>query len=181
MHSLMNPLLKGLWSWYWKLHQCGCDALLWPKSMAVLCSLEAVGHVEGTSQNKLRGEGPNTRGALRVPYSPGHMGSDIVSLPGHIFLGGFHCNSLQCQDPWMPESVNAMNGLHLNTLCTFSSCAWRTCDIISWCSLSGRYLFLNAIANQLRYPNSHTHYFSCTLLYLFAEANTEAIQEQITR
>lgn len=46
---------------------------------------------------------------------------------------------------------------------------------------SGRYLFLNAIANQLRYPNSHTHYFSCTMLYLFAEANTEAIQEQITR
>jgi len=45
----------------------------------------------------------------------------------------------------------------------------------------GRYLFLTAIANQLRYPNSHTHYFSCTLLYLFAEANAEAIQEQITR
>ncbi|XP_050542433.1 CCR4-NOT transcription complex subunit 1-like [Daktulosphaira vitifoliae] len=45
----------------------------------------------------------------------------------------------------------------------------------------GRYLFLNAIANQLRFPNSHTHYFSCTLLYLFAEANSEAIQEQITR
>uniref|UniRef100_A0A0K2T7H7 CCR4-NOT transcription complex subunit 1 n=1 Tax=Lepeophtheirus salmonis TaxID=72036 RepID=A0A0K2T7H7_LEPSM len=45
----------------------------------------------------------------------------------------------------------------------------------------GRYLFLNCIANQLRYPNSHTHYFSCTLLYLFAEANTQAIQEQITR
>ncbi|XP_042196278.1 CCR4-NOT transcription complex subunit 1 isoform X7 [Callorhinchus milii] len=48
-------------------------------------------------------------------------------------------------------------------------------------SYNGRYLFLNAIANQLRYPNSHTHYFSCTMLYLFAEANTEAIQEQITR
>jgi CCR4-NOT transcription complex subunit 1 len=45
----------------------------------------------------------------------------------------------------------------------------------------GRYLFLNCIANQLRYPNSHTHYFSCTLLYLFAEANQESIQEQITR
>lgn len=42
-------------------------------------------------------------------------------------------------------------------------------------------MYLNAIANQLRYPNSHTHYFSCTLLYLFAEANSEAIQEQITR
>ena len=45
----------------------------------------------------------------------------------------------------------------------------------------GRYLFLNAIANQLRYPNIHTHYFSCTFLYLFSEANNEAIQEQITR
>lgn len=45
----------------------------------------------------------------------------------------------------------------------------------------GRYLFLNAIANQLRYPNSHTHYFSCTLLYLFAEASSECVQEQITR
>nr|QOW64962.1 hypothetical protein [Lymnaea stagnalis] len=45
----------------------------------------------------------------------------------------------------------------------------------------GRYLFLTAIANQLRYPNSHTHYFSCTLLYLFRQANDQTIQEQITR
>lgn len=35
----------------------------------------------------------------------------------------------------------------------------------------GRYLFLNAVANQLRYPNTHTHYFSFILLYLFAESN----------
>lgn len=45
----------------------------------------------------------------------------------------------------------------------------------------GRYLFLSGIANQLRYPNSHTHYFSCVLLYLFSEASKEVIQEQITR
>lgn len=45
----------------------------------------------------------------------------------------------------------------------------------------GRYLFLNAVANQLRYPNCHTHYFSCVLLYLFAEAGSEVVQEQITR
>ena len=35
----------------------------------------------------------------------------------------------------------------------------------------GRYLFLNAVANQLRYPNIHTHYFLFVLLYLFAEAS----------
>eukprot|EP01117_Protostelium_nocturnum_P004885 TRINITY_DN1770_c0_g1_i1.p1 TRINITY_DN1770_c0_g1~~TRINITY_DN1770_c0_g1_i1.p1 ORF type:complete len:1948 (-),score=339.96 TRINITY_DN1770_c0_g1_i1:159-6002(-) len=45
----------------------------------------------------------------------------------------------------------------------------------------GRYLFLNAIANQLRYPNSDTHYFSCILLFLFSEAREEVVQEQITR
>ncbi|XP_071824170.1 CCR4-NOT transcription complex subunit 1-like isoform X2 [Apostichopus japonicus] len=54
-------------------------------------------------------------------------------------------------------------------------------NLVADLDTEGRYIFLNAIANQLRYPNSHTHYFSCTLLYLFAEANTEAIQEQITR
>jgi CCR4-NOT transcription complex subunit 1 len=46
---------------------------------------------------------------------------------------------------------------------------------------AGRYLFFNAIANQLRYPNSHTHYFSCLLLYLFLEANSRVIQEHFTR
>lgn len=45
----------------------------------------------------------------------------------------------------------------------------------------GRYMLLNAIANKLRYPNSHTHYFSCVLLHLFAEAKLEIVQEQITR
>ncbi|KAM7508803.1 hypothetical protein LguiA_019256 [Lonicera macranthoides] len=35
----------------------------------------------------------------------------------------------------------------------------------------GRYLFLNAIANQLRYPNTHTHYFSFVILYLFTESH----------
>ncbi|KAL9650796.1 hypothetical protein ABK040_001846 [Willaertia magna] len=46
----------------------------------------------------------------------------------------------------------------------------------------GRYLVLNAIANQLRYPNNHTHYFSCALLHLFLEmADKDNVQDQITR
>jgi len=44
-----------------------------------------------------------------------------------------------------------------------------------------RYILLNAIANQLRYPNNHTHYFSCVLLFLFSETSDERVQEQITR
>jgi CCR4-NOT transcription complex subunit 1 len=45
----------------------------------------------------------------------------------------------------------------------------------------GRYAFLNAVANQLRYPNNQTHYFSCVLLFLFAEAGSDLLKEQITR
>jgi CCR4-NOT transcription complex subunit 1 len=58
-------------------------------------------------------------------------------------------------------------------------------DIFQWMAngldTEGRYLFLNAIANQLRYPNNHTHYFSCVLLYLFMDASSETLKEQITR
>lgn len=45
----------------------------------------------------------------------------------------------------------------------------------------GRYYVLNAIANQLRFPNSHTHYFSCVLLYLFLQCKDEVLMEQMTR
>ncbi|BFZ65241.1 CCR4-NOT core subunit cdc39 [Saitoella coloradoensis] len=46
----------------------------------------------------------------------------------------------------------------------------------------GRYYFLGAIANQLRFPSSHTHYYSCVLLSLFSNANDDvSSKEQITR
>ena len=63
----------------------------------------------------------------------------------------------------------------------FYDCLWGASNGRIAVVFAGRYLFLNAMVNQLRYPNSHTHYFSCTLLYLFVEANSEVIQEQITR
>ncbi|EGX43660.1 hypothetical protein AOL_s00215g396 [Orbilia oligospora ATCC 24927] len=48
-----------------------------------------------------------------------------------------------------------------------------------------RYFFLGAMANQLRYPNSHTHFFSCTLLSLFGHVKGTPheldIRQQITR
>ncbi|VDM33581.1 unnamed protein product [Hydatigera taeniaeformis] len=45
----------------------------------------------------------------------------------------------------------------------------------------GRYLLLNCMANQLRYLNSHTYYFSYSLLYLFAELPMQKVKEQISR
>eukprot|EP01012_Entosiphon_sulcatum_P039609 TRINITY_DN5237_c0_g1_i1.p1 TRINITY_DN5237_c0_g1~~TRINITY_DN5237_c0_g1_i1.p1 ORF type:complete len:2313 (-),score=417.20 TRINITY_DN5237_c0_g1_i1:44-6982(-) len=56
-------------------------------------------------------------------------------------------------------------------------------ELVVQLDTEGRYLLLNALANHLRYPNNHTHYFSCVVLHLFAEAKgpQEIIQEQITR
>ena len=46
----------------------------------------------------------------------------------------------------------------------------------------GRYYFLTGIANQLRYPNHHTHYLSCVLLWLFkCASDKEIVREQLTR
>lgn len=48
-----------------------------------------------------------------------------------------------------------------------------------------RYHFLGAIVNQLRYPNSHTHFFSYALLHLFgsdhADQQESDLRQQITR
>ena len=48
-----------------------------------------------------------------------------------------------------------------------------------------RYFFLSAMAHQLRYPNSHTHYFSYALLHLFgtdlADQQESDVRQQITR
>lgn len=45
----------------------------------------------------------------------------------------------------------------------------------------GQYHLFNAIANQLRYPNCHTLYYSRLVLYLFHESSEESVKEQITR
>ena len=55
-------------------------------------------------------------------------------------------------------------------------------SLLSSLDAEGRYYCLNAIANQLRYPNQHTHYFSMCLLYLFLHSRADShTAEQITR
>jgi CCR4-NOT transcription complex subunit 1 len=78
-------------------------------------------------------------------------------------------------------------GIHSSTAVTENGCSANTAAMEIFQTLAsqldeeGRFYFLNAIANQLRYPNNHTHYFSCVLLFLFVEAKSDIIQEQITR
>eukprot|EP00301_Raphidiophrys_heterophryoidea_P027100 c9489_g1_i1.p1 GENE.c9489_g1_i1~~c9489_g1_i1.p1 ORF type:complete len:987 (-),score=174.56 c9489_g1_i1:221-2911(-) len=81
------------------------------------------------------------------------------------------------------QSANQANGIPQATLSpftqTFAVDLYK--HLVSSLDPEGRYLVLNAIVNQLRYPNNHTHYFSWIVLFLFAESNSEAVKEQITR
>lgn len=40
----------------------------------------------------------------------------------------------------------------------------------------GRYHFVNAMVNHLRFPNSHTHFFSCMLLILFQDSKSDLVR-----
>jgi CCR4-NOT transcription complex subunit 1 len=42
-----------------------------------------------------------------------------------------------------------------------------------------RYFLCSAMANQLRYPNSHTHFYSCVILTLFAHPFSEDVKQTI--
>ncbi|ORX59649.1 Not1-domain-containing protein [Hesseltinella vesiculosa] len=53
-------------------------------------------------------------------------------------------------------------------------------SLIQQLSSNGSYLLLSAMADHLRYPNSHTHFFSQALLTLFRDM-PEPVKEQITR
>jgi len=51
--------------------------------------------------------------------------------------------------------------------------------------IEARYYFINAIVDELRFPNSHTHYFSYVIFHLFRVGQTDQmalnIQQQITK
>jgi CCR4-NOT transcription complex subunit 1 len=76
--------------------------------------------------------------------------------------------------------TKSANFLELPTTNIFSK-------LVKQLDAEGRYLFLNSLTNQLRYPNNHTHFFSWIILYLFSEvhidnnSSNQDLQEQITR
>lgn len=72
------------------------------------------------------------------------------------------------------QRISTLNIAHTSYMDIFQNLAIQL-------DTEGRYLLFNGIANQLRYPNAHTHYFSCVFLYLFKNSTNDTIQEQITR
>ncbi|KAM7274650.1 hypothetical protein ACFE04_016516 [Oxalis oulophora] len=94
-----------------------------------------------------------------------------------LYVGMQAIQQLQVRQPSAQSTPNSAPGADFSLTASLDIYMTLIMDL----DTEGRYLFLNAIANQLRYPNNHTHYFSFILLYLFAKSNLEIIQEQITR
>lgn len=86
----------------------------------------------------------------------------VVLYTGRHFLSERRANR---------ASVSIGSGPHTDVLRTL------VCELDS----EGRYHALNGMVNQLRYPNSHTHYFSCMLLFLFSDVREDVVKEQLTR
>jgi CCR4-NOT transcription complex subunit 1 len=110
------------------------------------------------------------RGHVQISNEPGSRYNVPLMNALVLYVGTQAINQIRAKNQ-NPTMTNIIHNSHMDILQNLAV------DLDN----EGRYLFLNAIANQLRYPNIHTHYFSCALLYLFDEANSEAIQEQITR
>ncbi|XP_068115836.1 CCR4-NOT transcription complex subunit 1-like [Hyperolius riggenbachi] len=130
------------------------------------------------------------------PHFKRHLDSYLKTRSPVTFLPDLRGNLQICDEPGKRYSIQLMNALviYVGTLhnhnkgstpsmSTVTHSAYM--DVFQYLLVDldteGRYIFLNAITNQLRYPNSHTHYFCCIMLHLFTVANTEAIREQIAR
>ena len=105
-------------------------------------------------------------GLLQVPFSESGNRYSIPLLNALVlYCGSQHITVIRARG----QTPNMSTVAHTSHMDIFQNLA---VDL----DTEGRYLFLNALANQLRFPSSHTHYFSLIILYLFAQSNTEVVQ-----
>ncbi|PNS20786.1 hypothetical protein CAC42_2717 [Sphaceloma murrayae] len=78
--------------------------------------------------------------------------------------------------------------LHLGTTATIASSTFSASApqakllerLFETANAELRYVLISAMANQIRFPSSHTHYFSTAMLHLFTVAS-EDVQQQLAR
>ncbi|CAJ0941330.1 unnamed protein product, partial [Mesorhabditis belari] len=107
---------------------------------------------------------------LTVSHTAGSRYNTTILHAIVLYVGSRAVEVLQSKG----QRISMTTIAHTSFMDIFQNLAVRLCT-------EGRYLLFNAIANQLRYPNAHTHYFSCTLLFLFFQADMNVMKEQITR
>jgi hypothetical protein len=96
--------------------------------------------------------GAGWRGRAARPRSLRRWGSCLLWPPAGA---SSHAGPASLAAPGCPQAKTVSGPLHPGAQEMFVRLAGEL-------DPEGRYLLLNAMANQLRYPNAHTYYFSCT-------------------
>lgn len=115
-------------------------------------------------------------------YKPGDKETGLFMTPIHVDVVLINALVL-----YIGEQAVASGGLKGNTRAAFeeSPHSMLLDKLAKVLGPEARYYLLSAMANQLRYPNSHTYYFSFAILQLFgidyAEQQESDIRQQIIR
>jgi len=146
------------------------------KAPAVLSNYQAVlkqGNLHNELDSFLKGRGP--RGFLQ------ELPNQLLGNPAEVASTGTRYNV-----PLINALVlyTAEHAIALNQGLDKTPTSGPSIDVylklVRDLDTEGRYLVLNGIANQLRFPNSHTHYLSCVLLFLFQSSkDKEIVREQV--
>ncbi|CAJ1359970.1 unnamed protein product [Effrenium voratum] len=100
---------------------------------------------------------------------------NIPLLNATILYAGANCNLfLQAKHLQTPQGGVPAQDQQIPSLELFWS-------LLENFDTEGRFLMFTTFANHLRFPNMHTHCFSCIVLWLFHDAKIPEVREQITR
>lgn len=124
----------------------------------------------------------NMRGHLDAYLKDGQRRAFLQSLPSLLYKEGtVDVDAPKVNSLVLYVGIHALARLQNNQISLSHTPEMEVLQKLMELDDRGRYISLNAIANQLRYPSSHTHYFSCVMLFLFSESKSVAVKEQVTR
>jgi len=134
----------------------------------------------------------NVKGVVDASLKRGNIsGDELVRLTDAAYVStghGLAVNSSLLHALVLHVGQTAINSAGQKGGPTFTSDSPQACLLTKLAKElhpEARYHFLSAMAHQLRYPNSHTQYFSYALLHIFgtdlADQQESDVQYQITR
>lgn len=117
---------------------------------------------------------------MKEPKNISGIGYDTVNvnIPAfNAFVLYVGIQATQGNEPNLSDSSKSDEGMSAYFNRDSSHLALLT-QVMAELSVEGRYFLSEAMANQLRYPNQHTHFFSCVILSLFGNHGSSSLGDK---
>lgn len=108
---------------------------------------------------------------VRAACGPGRAEAGAQTASSQVDVELLNAVVLFCV--YRPEVTSAM------TFTSTSSEARLMDTLMQRLTPEGRYYFISGIVDQLRYPNSHTHYFGQAIFHFFRDGQTDSVSTEI--